>query len=157
MFVKMGRLSAFRVAFLPAIRDVEDDLRRTAASPLSRLLDVTDIPEDKRDELVARIKKANDEVSEQSEIQDLAADIDTSMKESVGPTFALDVALGMASPTFSAVARALRVLLSGQGLEEAEPSRNGLGLNNALYISMLLAYFEKRMAQNSTAGQLLLI
>jgi putative ATP-dependent endonuclease of the OLD family len=157
VFVRMGRLSAFRVAFLPAIRDVEDDLRRTATSPLSRLLDVTDIPEDKRDELVARIKKANDEVSEQSEIQDLAADIDTSMKESVGPTFALDVALGMASPTFSAVARALRVLLSGQGLEEAEPSRNGLGLNNALYISMLLAYFEKRMAQNSTAGQLLLI
>ena len=157
VFVKMGRLSAFRVAFLPAIRDVEDDLRRTATSPLSKLLDVIDIPEAKRAELVERIKKANDEVSEQSEIQDLASDINTSLKESVGSTFALDVGLGMASPSFSAVARALRVLLSGQGMEAADPSRNGLGLNNALYISMLLAYFEKRMAQDNTAGQLLLI
>jgi len=42
-------------------------------------------------------------------------------------------------------------------LEDADPSRNGLGLNNALYISMLLAYFERRLEQDNTAGQLLLI
>lgn len=157
VFVKMGRLSAFRVTFLPAIRDVENDLRRAAISPLSKLLDVIDIPEDKKDELVERIKRANNEVSEQPEIKDLAYDINTSLVESVGSTFALNVGLGMASPTFSAIARALRVLLTGQGLEDADPSRNGLGLNNALYISMLLAYFEKRMEQDNTAGQLLLI
>lgn len=157
VFVKIGRLSAFRVAFLPAIRDVEDDLRRAATSPLSKLLDVIEIPEDRRNELVEQIKNANDGVSKQSEIQDLANDINASLKGSVGSTFSLDVALGMASPTFSAIARTLRVLLSGQGLEEADPSRNGLGLNNALYISMLLAYFEKRMEHENTAGQLLLI
>lgn len=157
VFVKIGRLSAFRVTFLPAIRDVEDDLRRTTTSPLGKLLDVTNIPEDKRDELLERIKKANEEVSEQSEIKELANDISTSLEESVGSTFALDVGLGMASPTFSALSRALRVLLTGQGLEDADPSRNGLGLNNALYISMLLAYFERRLDQDNTAGQLLLI
>ncbi len=157
VFVKIGRLSAFRVTFLPAIRNVEDDLRRAATSPLSKLLDVTDIPEDKKNELVERIKRANDEVSEQSEIKELAHDINTSLEESIGSTFALDVELGMASPTFSAIARALRVLLTGQGLDYADPSRNGLGLNNTLYISMLLAYFEKRMEQDNTAGELLLI
>ena len=157
VFVKLGRLSAFRVAFLPAIRDVEDDLRRTATSPLTKLLTVMEIPEEARDELVERIKKANDEVAEQSEIKDLASLISSSLKESVGQVFTLDVGLGMASPTFAAVSRALRLLLSGQGLDEASPSRNGLGLNNALYISMLLAYFEKRMEQDNTAGQLLMI
>ncbi|MBN1902388.1 AAA family ATPase [Candidatus Sumerlaeota bacterium] len=157
VFVKMGRLSAFRVTFLPALRDVEDDLRRTATSPLSKLLDVIDIPQDKKNELVERIKRANDEVSDQSEIKDLAYHINTSLEYSVGSKFALDVRLGMASPTFSSISRALRVLLSGQGLEEADPSRNGLGLNNVLYISMILAYFEKRMEQSNTAGQLLLI
>jgi putative ATP-dependent endonuclease of OLD family len=157
VFVKIGRLSAFRVAFLPAIRDVEDDLRRTTTSPLSKLLDVIEIPEDKKEELVKKIKKANDEVSEQPEIKSLAADINTSLEDSVGSTFKMDVGLGMSSPTFAAIARALKILLSGHGLVEADPSRNGLGLNNVLYISMLLAYFEKRTKQDSTAGQLLLI
>ncbi len=152
VFVKIGRLSAFHVTFLPAIRDVEDDLRRAATSPLTKLLDITDIPEDKKNELVERIKRANNEVSEQSEIKDLACDINTSLEESIGSTFAMDVGLGMASPTFSAIARALRVLLTGQGLVDADPSRNGLGLNNALYISMLLAYFEKRMEQKTLPG-----
>lgn len=157
VFVKIGRLSAFRVEFLPAIRDVEEDLRRSATSPLIKLLDAVEIPENKKEELVDKVKKANEELAEQDEIKELASDINSSLENSVGSTFKMDVGLGMSSPTFAAIARALRILLSGQGLEEADPSRNGLGLNNILYISMLMAYFEKRTQQDSTAGQLLLI
>jgi len=157
MFVKIGRLSAFRVVFLPAIRDVEEDLRRSATSPLTKLLDAVEIPENKKEELVDKVKKANEKLEEQGEIKELASDINSSLENSVGSTFKMDVGLGMASPTFAAIARALRVLLSGQGLDEADPSRNGLGLNNVLYISMLMAYFEKCTQQDSTAGQLLLI
>jgi len=157
VFVKIGRLSAFRVVSLPAIRDVEEDLRRSNTSPLRKLLEAVDIPEDKKEGLIGKVRKANDELSEQDEIKALASDISSSMLKSVGSTFKMDVGLGMASPTFASIARALRVLLSGQGLDEADPSRNGLGLNNVLYISMLMAYFEKRTQQDSTAGQLLLI
>ena len=38
-----------------------------------------------------------------------------------------------------------------------EPARNGLGLNNILYVSMLLEYFRRRTIRPDTAGQLLLI
>lgn len=157
VFVKIGRLAAFRLVYLPAIRDVEEDLRRLATSPLYKLLDVIDLSQEKKDELIELIKKANDEVSSQSEIKNLAVDINTALEGAVGPVFKLDVGLGMSSPTFVAIARALRILLSGQGLKDADPSRNGLGLNNILYVSMLLSYFEKRMEQDDTAGQLLLI
>ena len=43
-------------------------------------------------------------------------------------------------------------LLSGYGLTNLDPGRNGLGLNNILYISMLLNYFEGRVAEQKTAG-----
>src|SRR5262249_42091429 len=45
----------------------------------------------------------------------------------------------------------------GYGLSDLDPSRNGLGLNNVLYISLLLNYFEGRVSEQRTAGQLLLV
>jgi len=63
----------------------------------------------------------------------------------------------MADPTFSSIARSLTVLLTDNALTEYEPFRNGLGLNNLLYVSMLIESFERRIAAGKTAGQLLLI
>jgi putative ATP-dependent endonuclease of OLD family len=55
------------------------------------------------------------------------------------------------------MSRRLKVLLSGYGLANLDPGRNGLGLNNILYISMSHHYFEYRVAEQKTAGQLLLV
>jgi putative ATP-dependent endonuclease of OLD family len=49
------------------------------------------------------------------------------------------------------------VLLSNDAMKDFDPARNGLGLNNVLYISMLLRVFERRMQSDKTAGQLLLV
>lgn len=38
-----------------------------------------------------------------------------------------------------------------------DPGRNGLGLNNVLFVSMLLNYFERRVADGKAAGQLLIV
>jgi len=69
----------------------------------------------------------------------------------------MNVRLGLADPSFTSIARSLTILLSNDALTDFEPSRNGLGLNNILYISMLLDYFAKRVGTTSAAGQLLLI
>jgi putative ATP-dependent endonuclease of OLD family len=69
----------------------------------------------------------------------------------------MGVSLGLGEPSFADISRGLKVLLSGYGLTSLDPSRNGLGLNNILYISMLQHYFERRVAEGKTAGQLLLI
>jgi len=63
----------------------------------------------------------------------------------------------MAPPTFRGIARSLTLLLSDSGMAEVDPSRNGLGLNNALYMAMLLRYFRIRSESEDTAGQVLLI
>ena len=36
------------------------------------------------------------------------------------------------------ITRSLRILLSNVGMKRFEPSRNGLGLNNILYVSILM-------------------
>jgi predicted ATP-dependent endonuclease of OLD family len=41
-------------------------------------------------------------------------------------------------------------------LTKFEPSSNGLGLNNILYVSILIEYFHKRLAQQKSAGQIIL-
>ena len=63
----------------------------------------------------------------------------------------------MAPPTFRGIARSLTLLLTDSGMAEIDPSRNGLGLNNALYVAMLLKYFQIRSESEDTAGQVLLI
>jgi len=69
----------------------------------------------------------------------------------------MGIKLGMTDPSFASISRSLKVLLSNNRLEDFEVVRNGLGLNNILYISMLLEYFERRSASTQSAGQLLLI
>lgn len=155
--VKFNSLEAFRIAFLPAIRDVEEDLRRISTSPLHKILEIQDISEDRKDELVNKIKRVNEEIISEPEIVNLKKDVDSGFNETVGSVFSMNVSLGMADATFIELSRSLRMLLSGSGLNEADISRNGLGINNALYISMLLKYFEKLIEKENTAGELLLV
>ena len=42
-------------------------------------------------------------------------------------------------------------------MTEFDPSSNGLGLNNILYVSILFEYFTKRIAQKKSAGQIILL
>lgn len=69
----------------------------------------------------------------------------------------MELKLGMAEPSFASISRSLQILLSNGAIADFEPGRNGLGLNNILYISMILEYFERRAAAARASGQLLLI
>lgn len=155
--VKFNALEAFCVTYLPAIRDVEDDLKRISSSPLHKLLEIQDISEVRKEALVSKIQKVNTEIVAEPEIVNLKNDVDSGFNETVGSVFSLNVSLGMADTTFLGLSRSLRMLLTGSGLDRADISRNGLGINNALYISMLLKYFEKLIQKDHTAGELLLV
>jgi putative ATP-dependent endonuclease of the OLD family len=73
-----------------------------------------------------------------------------------GPAFSMDVDLGLAEPSIQAVGRALRILLTNAAVADFDPSANGLGLNNVLYISILIEYFHRRLARQKSAGQIIL-
>ena len=155
--VKFQDLQAFKVDFLPALRDVENDLRHPRVSPLTRLLAVLDIPQTEKDALVQFIRTANDSVEGSPTIHAAGGAVATSFANAAGQAFSLPLRLGMVPPNFSSITRNLTLLLTNGPVVDFEPSRNGLGLNNVLYVSMLLEYFRRRVTRPDTAGQLLLI
>jgi len=155
--IRFQELQAFKIDFLPALRDVENDLRHSRVSPLSRLLAVLDIPQDEKNALVEIIKTANDDVEASPTIHVAGTAANDAFADTAGDAFKMPLRLGMIAPTFYSISRNLTVLLTNGPVVDFEPSRNGLGLNNVLYVSMLLEYFRRRITRPDTAGQLLLI
>lgn len=155
--IRFSDLQAFQVVFLQALRDVQQDLRQSRTSPLGRLLSASDISQQEKTALVDILRKANQSLENTATIAKTGKAIKTAFNATVGDAFNMDLRLGMVDPSFASIARSLTVLLSNAAITDFEPERNGLGINNILYISMLLEYFERRTVNTSNAGQLLLI
>ena len=154
--IRFSDLQSFLVVFLPALRDVESDLRYYRNSPLTRLIDAMEIEQEEQEELLDALRKANEEIAAAETINEIAKAIDASFKKVTGPAFSMGVGLGVAEPSFQAIIRALRILLSNAAMQNFDPSSNGLGLNNILYVSILIEYFHKRISQQKSAGQIIL-
>ncbi len=156
--VKFDELQqSFLVMTMEPLRDVEQRLRQSRFSPLSKLLTPADVPTQEQESLVNILKEANAKISQSNTVQLVGNEISTTFAQTAGSAFAMGVRLGMAPPSFNDISRGLNVLLSNNAMQDFDVSRNGLGLNNILYISMLLKYFQRRVAEARTAGQLLLI
>jgi putative ATP-dependent endonuclease of OLD family len=154
--IRFADLQSFLVVPLPALRDVENELRQPRLSPLAKLIEASDIDAAEQSLLVSILAEANDQIAASPTVGAIATSADTAFKNISGPAFSMDVSLGLADPSFQSIIRSLRILLSNVGMKRFEPSRNGLGLNNILYISILIEYFHKRNAQKKSAGQLIL-
>jgi len=155
--VQLQYLQSYLVVFLPALRDVEADLQQTRRSSLARLIESAGIDKAEQDALVAIVKAANAQIEASPTIKAIAGSIDTAFKDITGPAFSLDIELGLSSPSFQSIVRNLIVLLSNTAVSQFEPRRNGLGLNNILFIAILVEHFRKRAAHGKSAGELILI
>lgn len=155
--VQLQYLQSYLVVFLPALRDVEADLQQTRRSSLAKLIEACQLDKNERDALIDVVKAANAEIEGSPTIKAIATAIDSSLKSITGPAFSLDVDLGLSSPSFQSIVRNLIVLLSNGAVSQFEPRRNGLGLNNLLFIAILFEHFRKRAAQGNSAGELILI
>ena len=155
--IRFGDLQHFEVVFLHALRDVQKDLRQRRISPLNLLMNACDIPAEERDAIVDVVREANDKVEESDTLKGIGETIQNAFTKTVGEVFGLDVRLGMADPSFASLAETFKLLLSDECLVDYETSRNGLGLNNVLYVCMLLEYFRLRTANPRRPGQLLLV
>ena len=148
---------SYLVVFMEALRDVDQRLRQGRASPLARLLTSADVPEAEQDQLVELLADANEQIGGSTTIKDIGENLSAAFAAAAGDAYKMQVSLGMTSPTFADISRSLNVLLSSGALKDISTSRNGLGLNNILYISILLHFFERRVAEAKTAGQVLII
>jgi putative ATP-dependent endonuclease of the OLD family len=148
---------AYVVVLMEPLRDVEQRLRQSRLSPLAKLLTPADIPMAEQQALVKCLEDANKKIAGSTTICAVGKSIKDSMDVTAGKAFTMDIALGMSASTFTDISRSLTVLLSNTAMKNFEPSRNGLGLNNILYISMLMTYFSRRVKEARTSGQLLII
>lgn len=155
--VGLQYLQAYRIVFLHALRDVEGDLSDMRRSPLIRLIEASKISPAEQEKLISAIQEANEAIESSESITDIATAVDKALKEVTGEAFNLDVALGLSSPTFQSILRNIRILLTSPSLKAYEPRRNGLGMNNLLYIAILIEQFRKRAAEGKAAGELILI
>jgi putative ATP-dependent endonuclease of the OLD family len=150
--IRFSDLQSFQTVFLHALRDVESDLRSTRFSPLAKLLNTGSIPEKEKNELVELLRESNDKIAATSAISKTGEAIDEAFSDTAGDAFPMDIRVGVADPSFASIARSLTLLLTSKDLEDF-----GIGLNNVLYISMLIEYFERRISESRTAGQIFLI
>lgn len=148
---------SFLVVLMGALRDVEGSLAQARTSPLQQIVEQREIPQAEQETLVQHLKTANTNINASQTVASIGGQITGAFQNAVGPTFGMSVRLGLSEPSFADISKSLRVLLSGYGMTDIDPGRNGLGLNNVLYISMLLASFEQRMQKGTSAGQLLLV
>jgi putative ATP-dependent endonuclease of the OLD family len=156
--IRFSDLQYFQVVTLPALRDVEYDLRNGRLSPLVKLLDATDIPKEEQDQFVEALITANANISASRPVSSTAKGIGSTLATATGPSYEIEVGIGIGDPTYQTILRSLRVLLSEKGaLQNIDPSRNGLGLNNVLYIAIWLEYLSKRIQRPGNAGQVILI
>ncbi|MBO9508300.1 AAA family ATPase [Thalassospira sp. A3_1] len=155
--VRFSDLQSFLVVNLPALRDVEGELRNYRASPLTRLIEACEIDQTEQNALIAILDDANKKIEQSKTIAEIANSIDTSFKGVSGPAFEMDSTLGLSAANFQAIIRNLKILLSDLALESFEPSRNGLGMNNILYIAILMEYLDRRKKRGNSAGQLVLL
>lgn len=154
--IRFADLQSFLVVFLPALRDVEADLRQFRNSPLARLIAAMEIDPAEQEQLLDALRQANQQIAAAPTTGVIANAVDASFKSVTGPAFSMDVALGLAEPSFQAIVRAMRILLTSAAMTNFDPSSNGLGLNNILYVSILIEYFNRRLAQEKSAGQIIL-
>ncbi|MES2988709.1 MAG: AAA family ATPase [Pseudomonadota bacterium] len=155
--VGLQYLQSYLVVHLPALRDVESDLQQPRRSPLMRLVEASDISLADQQAIVDAVSQANALIEGTPTVQAIAESIDRAFTEVTGPAFDLDVELGLSSPSFQSIIRNLILLLSNPVVKQFEPRRNGLGLNNVLYIAILIEQFRKRAAAGKSAGELILI
>ncbi len=155
--VRFSDLQSFLVVHLPALRDVEADLRSMRHSPLARLIEACEIGQDEQNALIDILNTANQKIATSATIAEIAQAVDSSFKEVSGPAFAMDVTLGLSSATFQSIIRNLKMLLSDLSLQSFEPARNGLGMNNILYVAILIEYLQRRQARAVSSGQLVLV
>ena len=155
--VRFSDLQSYLVVSLPALRDVENELRSFRTSPLARLIEACEIDQAEQDALIAVLDNANQQIEASATVADIANSIDASFKDVSGPAFEMNATLGLSAATFQAIIRNLKILLSDLALTSFEPGRNGLGMNNILYIAILMEYLERRRARGDSAGQLILV
>jgi putative ATP-dependent endonuclease of the OLD family len=124
---------------IPAIRDVETEMKNIRKSPINQLLKNYDIRKEELKGIADRLKETSDEVLSIDELIHLTDSINSRFSKVIGQQVDSNVSLETIDLDPSRILNTLKIII-GQG--QRPLSDTSLGLNNILYISLILLSLE---------------
>ncbi|MGG1861021.1 ATP-dependent nuclease, partial [Cytobacillus firmus] len=124
---------------IPAIRDVETEMKNIRKSPINHLLKNYDIRKEELKGIADRLKETSDEVLSIDELIHLTESINSRFSKVIGQQVDSSVSLETIDLDPNRILNTLKIMI-GQG--QRPVSDTSLGLNNILYISLILLSLE---------------
>lgn len=120
------------IKVIKALRDVESEMKNFRMSPIKRIINEYDISSDDLEYITDEYKKVGDKLIDLDEINDLMRNLNYRFGKTIGTNiFSLSLQAVDIDP--NKVLSSLRLLMANR-----MPSDNSLGLNNILYITLML-------------------
>lgn len=126
---------------IPAIRDVENEMKNTRKSPIKQLLRNYDIRKEELKDIADRLKETSDEVLSIDELVHLTHSINNRFSTTIGQQVDSSISLETIDLDPNRILNTLKIMV-GQG--QRPISDTSLGLNNILYISLILLSLEDK-------------
>lgn len=130
-----------------ALRDIASDNRVWHRSPLSRLVELTDLKEQQLEPFAEQIRGISDEVLKLQPLNTLESEIRSRLTQMVGELYTINPQLGLNATSVSSLEEALRLYVDGTKRRSLD--RASLGLQNALYLTLLSLLVEKQEIKRS--------
>ncbi|WP_166904764.1 ATP-dependent endonuclease [Mycobacterium sp. DL440] len=142
---------------LPALRDVEQDIRRWRSSPLRELLEraARSVAEEDLSDVRQAMSTANNTVNGLDQITELSQRISTRLTEMVGSNQAPQTDLAVAPDDPMRLIRSMRIFLDGPNRRPL--SSASLGTLNILYLALLDLGLHDRLQEQTIAHTLMAI
>lgn len=118
---------------IKALRDVEGEMKNTRTSPVNRLLKSYCIEKNDLNDIAQKLEESGADVLDLDEIVDLRNNINSTFTSILGMESSFNVSLKTINIDPNKLLTSLKILLSNRNTSEIS-----LGLNNILYISLVL-------------------
>lgn len=151
LIVSRGLRRYLHLQFLPALRDVESDIRSWRNSPLRDLLEAAARAVSEGDLTTVRqaMNDANDELNSLKEIKDLGDSISGRLLEMIGPNQAIETELAVAPDDPLRLIRNMRLFVDGDAHRHLASA--SLGTLNVLYLALLELGLKTRLVDSDIA------
>lgn len=134
------------IKVIKALRDVEAELRNSRKSPVKKMLEEYKIDKDILENIADEYKECGDRVLNLDEINDMTKHINDRFSEILG-NHNYDISLQAMEIDPARVLESLKVLMANRSVSDSS-----LGLDNILYISLILQMLRDRTIPTFLAG-----
>lgn len=138
----------FNIKVIKAIRDVEREINNSRNSPLSKLIKGYCIEKDDLNQIADNLSQSGADILKLDEIVDIGRSLNTSFSNILGLDNKLEVSLKTMNVDPNKILNSMKVMLANREAEDVS-----LGLNNLLYISLMLLLIKDKTIPSFIKGE----